>query len=283
LSVLGEAFAPALGRLRHAGAILDGRGIPVAPSLRVYGSYALVGVTRGAGSYRDAAGITAHVNEGDTILVFPERAHWYGPPPGRRWDEIHLTFEGPVFDLYRRAGVLDDARPIRRAPNGWMPRLEAVVGRFVDAPVSAHRGVADILELLHALLLEEAATAPPLFGRTGWIDQARASLEINLEKPLDLAGVAAQAGVSYETFRKNFQRAVGVSPAHYRTQRRIAAARELLRYSPGLTNRHIANSLGFADEYHFSRRFKQFAGVTPREARRAGAVPRTVEEEIIDA
>jgi AraC-like DNA-binding protein/predicted GNAT family N-acyltransferase len=77
--------------------------------------------------------------------------------------------------------------------------------------------------------------------------------------------------MSYESFRKRFQRETGVSPARYRTLRRIEAARELLRYSPQLTNRQIAETLGFADEYHFSRRFTQIAGSTPRQFRANGA------------
>jgi transcriptional regulator GlxA family with amidase domain len=75
--------------------------------------------------------------------------------------------------------------------------------------------------------------------------------------------------VSYEQFRKRFQHEVGVSPARYRLQRRVEAARELLRYSPRMTNRQVAETLGFADEFHFSRRFTQITGSTPRDFRRA--------------
>jgi len=37
---------------------------------------------------------------------------------------------------------------------------------------------------------------------------------------------------------------------------------------PGSTTRTIAASLGFSDEFHFSRRFKQITGISPREFRR---------------
>jgi AraC-like DNA-binding protein len=79
--------------------------------------------------------------------------------------------------------------------------------------------------------------------------------------------VARALGVPYETFRKQFQRYVGVSPARYRTVRRIDAACALLQDSRN-TIQSVALRLGFADEYHFSRRFKQVNGLSPRAFRR---------------
>ena len=101
--------------------------------------------------------------------------------------------------------------------------------------------------------------------------RARSLLDTDLGRPIDLAAVAAEVGLSYENFRKRFQRAMGVSPARYRTVRRIEAARELLRYTPQMTNRQVAASLGFSDEYHFSKRFTQITGMTPRQLRRRTA------------
>jgi AraC-like DNA-binding protein len=53
----------------------------------------------------------------------------------------------------------------------------------------------------------------------------------------------------------------------YRAIRRIDAACAMLQ-QPGPTMRDIAASLGFSDEFHFSRRFKQITGMSPREFRR---------------
>jgi transcriptional regulator GlxA family with amidase domain len=97
-----------------------------------------------------------------------------------------------------------------------------------------------------------------------WLGQAQQLLETDLGSNLSLAEVAATVNLSYETFRKGFRESTGTTPAHYRAVRRIEAAQALLRYRPGITNREIAETLGFADEFHFSRRFTQITGVTPR-------------------
>ena len=264
--------ATALGRLRLAGAITGGRGVTPPPPLRVYGSYAVVGILRGRGTYRDTGGATQPVRAGDVIIVLPEQAHWYGPRRGERWDEFYVTFDGPAFDLWRQAGVLGAASPVVPAPAGWVENLRSLVEATPPTAPAPARGqqVADFLALLTRLLpVADAAPPSDTAPEPLWLRQARAHLETDLATPLDLAAVASSVGMGYENFRKQWERVTGVSPAHYRTLRRIEAARELLRYSPQMTNRQVAALLGFADEYHFSRRFTQFTGTTPRAFRQA--------------
>lgn len=257
-----------LGRLALAGQITGGRGIVPARPLRVFGSYAVMCVLKGEGSYQDADGARLPVSAGDVVLVFPERAHWYGPPRPALWDELYISFDGPVFDLWRQAGLLDPLRPV--LPGGdrgeaWSTRLRALLA----APEPDRVGqICGFVGLLGDLLLPFRADAPPgPLETSSWLSEARGLLETDLGRALDLEAVARAAGMSYESFRKRFQKETSVSPARFRTVRRIETARELLRYTPQMTNRQVAESLGFSDEYHFSKRFRQVLGLTPRQFR----------------
>lgn len=97
--------------------------------------------------------------------------------------------------------------------------------------------------------------------------EAKALLSATTDEMVELA-VAATLNVSYETFRKRFVRESGVSSAQFRMTERIESARSLLAYAPQMTNRQVADLLGFADEYHFSKHFRQIVGITPRDFRR---------------
>ena len=260
-----EPMTP-LGRLATAGYIHQKTGyLP----WRVLGRYALVYVLEGRGKYEDANGLTADIEAGDLLLLFPELAHRYGPGRMGTWAEFHVIFEGRMFDAWRDAGLLDSSRPLYHlkpvAP--WQKRLlEIVTTEGIPPQSSGAVGVSRLLTALTeaAATRSEGGTPPPALP---WLNRARHLLETDLNQERSMNAVAVQLGLSYETFRKAFERQVGRSPARYRAEKRMDAARALLLHTP-MTSRQIADSLGFPDEFSFSKRFKQVVGVSPREFRR---------------
>ena len=265
--LLDRPVASPLGRLLLAGEVRGGQGSAPRP-LRVYGTHAVMLVLGGGGGYADARGERRDLAPGDLVTVFPDLGHRYGPPRGRRWDELYVTFDGPVWEAWRRACVLDPARPVARLadPAGWERRLR----RLLDQARSPEAPPPMVTVGRFGALLAEALAAPdPDAQPGGWLARAQHRMLRSLADPVDLAEVAAEAGMSYETFRKRFRRATGLPPARWRTERRVETARGLLQVTPQMTNRQLAVALGFADEYHFSRRFKAVTGESPRDLRRA--------------
>jgi AraC-like DNA-binding protein len=236
--------------------------------MRVLGKYALVLLREGGGRYRDANGIDCRVQAGDALLLCPELAHSYGPGPGERWSETYVVFEGRVFDLWRECGLLDSAQPVLHldAPEQWHQALELLVA--ATRPVTAAERALEISRLIGILTEITAAAAVEQSAAAGqWLAEACTLLGSDLESAIDLAGVARQLGLSYEAFRKLFQRGSGTSPARFRAGRVIDAACGMMQHE-GLSNKEIAGRLGFSDEFHFSKRFKQITGMAPREFRR---------------
>ncbi len=235
---------------------------------RVLGQYALVYVYEGSGRYSDANGLDLAIAAGDLILVFPDLAHQYGP--GRSgWSEYYLVFEGPVFDLWREQGVLDEHRPVHHLQpiDHWLRRSESVLGAPAGPGLSP-----PLLEVCRVQqVLAEALSGGPR-GRLrqdqlNWASRACALLEADMSQPADLEKIAETMGVTYATFRRQFRQLVGLPPARYRSQRVIDRACELMQRTD-LSDKQIAAELGFCDESHFSKRFRQLAGQSPRAFRR---------------
>jgi AraC-like DNA-binding protein len=231
--------------------------------MRVLDGYAVVYLLSGQGRYSDAHGTEAALVPGDLLLVVPGLGHTYGPPPDQRWSELYVMFDGPVFDLWLHAGLLDPHQPVRHLEpiDRWAREIDTITLALRRAdPGHALDNVCRLLSLL-AVANRSTATALASDDST-WLARAVAMLEADVTRELALPGMAAQLAISYDGFRKRFRRLAGISPARYRSLRSIDRACELIAEGE-LTNREIAAELGYGDEAHFSHRFLQVTGTTP--------------------
>lgn len=74
--------------------------------------------------------------------------------------------------------------------------------------------------------------------------------------------MAQQAGMSRSAFAARFKEVLGVTPAEYLSDWRMAIAKSLLR--TGRSVKFIADALGYANASALSRVFAQRVGVSPR-------------------
>ncbi len=85
------------------------------------------------------------------------------------------------------------------------------------------------------------------------------------DSDLNLSQIAAKCGVSDCYFRRLFQQYSGESPMSFRQRLRIERAKQLLLSDEQYTVSEVAQELGFADVYHFSKTFKKYCGVSPKQ------------------
>ena len=89
----------------------------------------------------------------------------------------------------------------------------------------------------------------------------------NLNRPLPLAEIAAQAHLSPRHLSRLLTRFTGKSPAHYITHARMDRARGLLLRSQ-TPIKEVAVAVGYPDVHHFTRAFAAHFGTPPGEMRR---------------
>jgi len=266
---LESPLVTAAGGLQLAGALEDNEGIDP-HGMRVLGSYALIYIVAADGYYADARGLRRDLGAGDVVTIFPELAHAYGPKPGTRWQQIYFVFAGAQFDLWRKSGLLDPARPVWRAEpvDYWARRLQETV-----RPEEGH-GPAAALRTLGRFLDEYAAllAVRDTDGREGaggaWLEESERLLGgPGARGWLTTQQVAQVVGLSYENFRKQFAARTGMSPGQFQKRKRIDRACSAI-YQGDRTLKQLAEELEFCDVFHFSKAFKQVVGATPSEFRR---------------
>jgi transcriptional regulator GlxA family with amidase domain len=100
------------------------------------------------------------------------------------------------------------------------------------------------------------------------IEQSVAYMSQHLDKPLQVATLAAQANISPSHFFALFKRRICCAPIDYFTRLRMKHACRLLEQT-SLSVKEIAFELGYVDPFYFSRVFKSVTQAAPSDYRAA--------------
>lgn len=98
------------------------------------------------------------------------------------------------------------------------------------------------------------------------VEKAKQYIDRNYSRELTLNEVSRQVHVSPYYFSKIFKEETGQNFIEYLTQTRMEQAKFLLRTS-SMSIKEICFSIGYSDPNYFSRSFKRYEGMTPREYR----------------
>ncbi|MEM1028666.1 MAG: AraC family transcriptional regulator [Planctomycetota bacterium] len=218
--------------------------------------------------------------------------------PGRSYEasqdlENRMVIDALHFELLDEAGEpLGEAGlpPIRLAVPD-MAVASALTRRLLDryhartsdadwrndpVPAGLLRGF--LLDLDQTTRAEASITSGVAWEHRLAVTQAEAQLRENLATPPSVAELAARAGYSPDHFGRIFKQITGRSPQAATIAARLDRARHLLRVTP-MNVTQIADALGYADVFFFSRQFKKFTGQSPTAFRRAALEPAPRETE----
>ena len=102
--------------------------------------------------------------------------------------------------------------------------------------------------------------------RDFYIKEALNYIEQNFQNDISVEEIAAFCGLNRTYFGRIFKETVGRSPQQFLLSYRMSKAAELLKLTV-LSISDIGNAVGYPNQLHFSRAFKNVYGVSPREWR----------------
>ena len=94
-------------------------------------------------------------------------------------------------------------------------------------------------------------------------------IEHNLGEKLTLDIIAKQANISKYYLCRLFTKYLNISPRQHIIQRRVAKAKQLLKYERSMQIVDVAYNCGFASHSHFNRQFNKSVGTSPKAYRYA--------------
>ncbi|MEM0954317.1 MAG: helix-turn-helix domain-containing protein [Pseudomonadota bacterium] len=93
-------------------------------------------------------------------------------------------------------------------------------------------------------------------------------LQDNLHRELSMRALADTLSCSTRTLNRRFRSAIGKTPTTYLREKRLAAAREMLR-TTNLTVGEVAYQIGLQDVSYFTTLFQRYTGMTPGRYRKS--------------
>jgi len=87
-------------------------------------------------------------------------------------------------------------------------------------------------------------------------------IQSHLSTPMSREDLASRAGLSPTHFHVLFKEATGMAPMDYVRRLRLEEAQRLL-VETDLSIAEVGERVGFCDPFHFSRRFRKFAHISP--------------------
>ncbi len=244
-------------------------------------SHHLIHVFRGSAFYR-VGERTHRLVPGDLLLIPPGAwtQSWNPLAEVMRYHSVHFDFQyhgdyetlpitlqdGPdrIHPAPATVPALRLPTKINVADQEWVSPL---FGRIIRETAEKQAGYelatkAALLELL-VFLQRGSATEPSGKGPSvEAIQRAVRFLEANYARPLALNDIAGAVHLSPIYFGRLFRTATGLTPMAYLRGLRMDRAKRLLREEE-LTVAQVADAVGFADPYHFSRVFRQQEGMAP--------------------
>ncbi|GAA3402904.1 helix-turn-helix domain-containing protein [Paenibacillus hodogayensis] len=229
---------------------------------------ALLVVTGGTGELT-ADGSAYSLEAGTSLLLPPGTLARFRPHPSQPPQGYLLTFEA-----LREDGFVGTIRQYRIASNpfscrGRLPKasfreLLSQISRIAEcrklpSVERSHRDQAAFYKLVYMLMELEGE------AEDGGSRQAvLRTIEVMERRYFDPPGrdeLAQIAGLSPWHYSHLFKKTTGLGPNRYLAEIRIRRAKELLLTGTAL--RDIAHQVGYGDESHFRRTFKELVGVSP--------------------
>ena len=124
-----------------------------------------------------------------------------------------------------------------------------------------------LLELLHLILSDSMLSEAPANINVSVTSAAKKFINDHYTQPISLKDMAAAVSLSPNHFHTVFKATSRMTPHQYLTNRRIAAAKEML-WDADKSIPEIAEACGFGCQQYFTQSFKKQTGISPGKYRK---------------
>lgn len=228
--------------------------------------YSVGVIDAGTASYRNRQQ-QARIHAGMTVMINPGDAHSCNPDGGQRWSYRMLFLDARWMADFQRQALPpggDDYGPFARICSAEAASKQAFDTLFQILEQGENPLAADeaLICFLMAHGFDRVAVERPRVLPRPALARARSLILDQLAENITLAELAAASDLSPYHLIRCFKQAYGQTPHAFQLDQRINRGKQLLKQGHSIVD--VAQQLGFADQSHFQRHFKNRHALTPR-------------------
>ena len=221
-------------------------------------------VLSGKGEF-EVNGRTWPVSAGDLFFARPNQLIRYTADAQEPWEYSWVGFNGACAHKLASQLPFTDETPVHHTadPEGMRKALMNIY-ESRGLQVQDEAAMVGYLYLFIAALMKETSASKPhsTSSSSQYVFNAIKYIQFNYSHDISIDDVAKSVGVSRSHLYRVFMQNVGKSPIDFLTQYRVEEACKLLQ-AGNLSIAEVAVSVGFFDQFYFSRVFKRAKGVPP--------------------
>ena len=225
-----------------------------------------------------ASGVQRQSFRGESLLL--TRGAIQLMPAGEVHDGVANADESYTLQTFRLSPALLNGIGEEITGKHYFPSQAAVVlqdrrlaDRLLNMHASLQQGTSDpitsethVLELLESLFARLKQPSPQTIAGALSSEQlrlVREFVEAHLADKIVLEDLSLLVGLARFRFLKLFKRTVGMTPHAWLLRMRLEKAMALINANRNMPITEIAHAVGFFDQSHFTRAFREAYGVTP--------------------
>ncbi len=220
----------------------------------------------------DSKGVehTYKINSGQGFLICPKQINTYVADKDYPWEYTWVEFDGlRVKEALNLAGLSYDAPIYRSNAKDLSNELKNEMLHLVqNSNESAFHLIGHLYLILDYLTRSSASKVLVKSGKLVdfYVREATSFIEQNFQNDITVEDIAQWCNLNRSYFGKIFKEAIGKNPQDFLISYRMSKAAELLKLTD-LSIGDISNAVGYQNQLHFSRAFKNIYNVSPREWR----------------
>jgi AraC-like DNA-binding protein len=236
--------------------VAEGRTLP---------EFQIVYISKGEGTF-EAEGKNYTVVPGSFLLLLPGMKHRYKPVYDKGWHEYWVGFKGPFFSHMVDEGILSREHIFFEV--GLHNEIISIFNQIFEEiktqqPLYQFKACSGVMSLVAEMLIRERRKKQPNYYQKV-VEKAKYLMESNIFGAINVSSISEQIGVSTSRLNEIFKTYTSMTPYQYFIHVKIHQAEGLLEQEE-VSVKEVAFSLGFEDQYYFSRLFKNKTGIAPSE------------------